>query len=378
MIKSILSVVLCLVSFLSNATTWYVRPGVYTTYGASFPNPTAGVYGTQNGTSYANAWNGITSIVWGGAGVNTGDTIYVCGIHEYRKLSGEPSGFSGTTTIGVSGITIRMDYAPDPGTMFGGRLDTTANGFVPFQNGVFSHKVPDSNPQSLDLFYLSGSTITRLPQQTNTSWNGPGTYFLNNTNYVKLPGGVTPTVNNVASEVYGWGFDLNRKSNIVFQACTFRGIAPIRSTGTGIRYAIPDYAGGFIGEKWITFRSCVMLDYQGFSLYPGHDNWTFDSCEMGRCPYGLYSLIDNQVRGPNSITVTNCFIHDVDTAEYPDIDGHAIGVQGGSGHLIVGNQTLRTTKAMESPPAAKTKSGYLTTRLSIHGWVFGLLPPLDL
>jgi len=78
-------------------TTWYVREDA--THG-----------GTNTGTSYANAWQGWTAIVWGGAGVVAGDTLYLCGNHA-RNL----------TTIGAHGgtsalpVTIRGDYAGDPG-----------------------------------------------------------------------------------------------------------------------------------------------------------------------------------------------------------------------------------------------------------------------
>ena len=42
-------------------TIWYVRPESFAT-------------GDDDGTSYANAWQGIGNIVWGGAGVDVGLT----------------------------------------------------------------------------------------------------------------------------------------------------------------------------------------------------------------------------------------------------------------------------------------------------------------
>ncbi len=81
-------------------TTWYVRPD--TSHSA-----------TRNGTSYATAWGGWSSVVWSSLGVKAGDTLYVCGTH----------GSSSQLNIGYHGSTantrlvIRGDYAPDPGSL---------------------------------------------------------------------------------------------------------------------------------------------------------------------------------------------------------------------------------------------------------------------
>lgn len=84
------------------ASNWYVRP-----------HRTA-VYGSNNGTTYNDAWNGPTNIVWGGAGVLAGDTIWVCGIFGSAG-SGWDSYSYAKMTVGTAGITIRgdADNAPD-------------------------------------------------------------------------------------------------------------------------------------------------------------------------------------------------------------------------------------------------------------------------
>ncbi|MFZ2054369.1 MAG: hypothetical protein WAU81_09240, partial [Candidatus Aminicenantales bacterium] len=47
----------------SESADWYVRPA-------------GGSYGTENGTSYANAWDGLLRVVWGPGGVQAGDTLW--------------------------------------------------------------------------------------------------------------------------------------------------------------------------------------------------------------------------------------------------------------------------------------------------------------
>jgi hypothetical protein len=105
------------------AATWFVRP-----------RGKNRVYGKQDGTSYADAFNGlavwnndtgsIPGVIWGPGGVEAGDTLYICGRHQ---LDANESGFAdrGYIYIGASGystdfpITLRGDYTQDPGTVVG-------------------------------------------------------------------------------------------------------------------------------------------------------------------------------------------------------------------------------------------------------------------
>lgn len=80
--------------------TWYVRPS------------TGGTYGTEDGSSYENAWNGFDSIVWddtsGTSGITRGDTLYVTGTHN-ETLTVSASGADGYP------INIRGDYSLEAG-----------------------------------------------------------------------------------------------------------------------------------------------------------------------------------------------------------------------------------------------------------------------
>lgn len=72
-----------------------------------FVRPNTSHSGTRNGLAYASAWGGWTEIVWGASGVNTGDTLYVCGAHSYTAVI-EP---------GAAGVTIRGDNASEAGSI---------------------------------------------------------------------------------------------------------------------------------------------------------------------------------------------------------------------------------------------------------------------
>ena len=90
---------------------------------AWYARPAGTAYGRGDGKSYDDAWSGIQNIVWGESGVEAGDDLYICGVHvcqssltnEWRTIEYiQASGFSEEYPI-----TIRMDYAGDPGTCGG-------------------------------------------------------------------------------------------------------------------------------------------------------------------------------------------------------------------------------------------------------------------
>jgi hypothetical protein len=82
------------------------RGGKFTVIESSefFVRPSGGSYGDEDGTSYANAWDGFTNIDWDAV---SGGTLYVCGTHTE------------TLTLGADNVTIRGDYAGDAGVIDG-------------------------------------------------------------------------------------------------------------------------------------------------------------------------------------------------------------------------------------------------------------------
>ncbi len=104
-------------------STWYVRP-----------RNESMTYGTEDGTSYENAFNGLVNwdndrgaspgIVWGPDGVEAGDTLYVCDRHEPDPSEG---GFTERVIIYIKAsghspdapVTIRGDHPQHPGTIVG-------------------------------------------------------------------------------------------------------------------------------------------------------------------------------------------------------------------------------------------------------------------
>lgn len=358
--------ILIIISCSAQAATWYVRPAVYTNWSATYPNaPIAqlGIYGLQDGTSYINAWNGLQSIVWGAGGVTSGDTLYICGSHLYWTTKTENPYSQAYVIVDplASGCTIRMDYATDPGQMFGGCLDFRSTFPVSWQ-GPDANGVYRTTNYYADYAYLNydinGTNYTRLTTTNVSSWTGGQGYWsrVTGTNYVKMLDGSAPTTNTLALNENGWRLALvPGLSNVTFIGCKF--------IASALYLLIPEYDPGMAplncGANHLTFRNCIWRDGGSIlewkkrmvAMETGHDYWTFDGCELYNGPAAIYTMLGNQdgtnqLRGIIGLVVTNCYIHDIDTLNYPSSDGHAVGAQGNCECRIVNNRIERTGQAI--------------------------------
>lgn len=347
-----LIIALSLLTFVGQSATWYVRPLVYSSWSGTTPIPTVGTYGNQDGTSYANAWNGLGSVVWGGGGVNSGDTLYVCGTHIMTyKLGVLPHVNNFIITVG-SGVTIRGDYPSDPAMVFGGCVDTVSS-YVwtgPDANGVYASAVQGSGNSSWALqFQITNNVPYRLKAATNTTWVGGlgECYFVaNSSNYVKTIDGSAPgSITLALSGPFGFFLTVtNGTSNTVFQSIHFV------DGGLGLTY--PD--ASFYGSTNITFTNCVFTDgacnlgNSYFHVRAGNDNWNILNCEIARTGEGIQADLNSETRGAWGWNVIGNYIHDVNTPEYPTAaDPHAIGVQGGSSWNVISNRTYNSGAAIE-------------------------------
>jgi parallel beta helix pectate lyase-like protein len=80
----------------------------------------SGNYGSGDGSSYANAWNGLESVKWDRLNVSgTSSTLWVCGTHKRRMQvpSADYGGAGFTSARRYDGLVIRGDYPGDPGVL---------------------------------------------------------------------------------------------------------------------------------------------------------------------------------------------------------------------------------------------------------------------
>ncbi len=131
------------------AATWYVRPAT-----------TTATYGTEDGTSYANAWNGFSNIKQGTGGVMPGDTLFLDGSATYdENLTWNTSGSSG------SPITIDGSYGGGSATIDG--QGTTTIGITENGNYVTLSHLKIINCTSSGV-YVNSNATTSLTFDTDT------------------------------------------------------------------------------------------------------------------------------------------------------------------------------------------------------------------
>lgn len=333
------------VSFTTRAAkTWYVRPGSFTTSQLSDATrqPDTGVYGDQDGSSYANAWNGFTSIVFGTDGVSPGDTLYVCGTHVHECITVNYISSQGIQLISESGIddncwiTIRMDYATDPGYVWKAYWDNRAavTWTGPDANGVYS---TTGLSYGVSAEYVDG-VYTKLHPQTATTWTDDLGHYYNGsgTRYVKLTDGSDPT-GKVLSPTNGYYFNLGRSSYVRFVGCNFRATVDVT------RY--DECNSNMPCSHHIQFTDCNLM-HCGIPLYNSNHDWTIDGCEISWNADAVYLIYQ---AGPiaHRLTVRGCHIHHIGRPDFPGTDEHAVGIQCGDDHLVEYNELNNCGSAIE-------------------------------
>lgn len=301
----------------AKATTWYVRPA-------------GGSYGSEDGTSYDNAWDGIEDIVWGS--VAAGDTVYICG-RQMRTLSGGSWCIRPDFTNGADDdhhTTIRGDYPGDPGTIwgYGTPASWTDNG-----DGTYKWQLTCS----------TGAGFIRDIQEDNTYSIMSRVYSLQDCNdtedtfyadafktghylYVHMPSEADPT-GRVWVPRTGYDLYLDEVSYVTF-----------KSLSIYITYQWIDSGDAESGApSYITFDGCYIYGCNDYWWGPcSHITWT--GCELENYSSGAIYAVewprDHSGACPSYFTIENCIIHDVRGTS----DSHAVGTQGVNHFTIQNNE----------------------------------------
>ena len=336
------------------AETWYVRPS-------------GGSYGSENGTSYANAWDGLKSIVFGPGGVEAGDTLYVCGTHEYTMTSGGALTEQALVRISESGysdqypITIRMDYAGDTGYVWGAFKDQRGGEDVWINYGGGIYYCDNIQYLQDGLFEdTAGPEEKDLQKMTSIASLVPGSYYDDGTGrvYVMLTDSSNPTGKIFESGQLGYRFDLDRANYIQFVNCNFRASTQEQDNKTTVVPAAPL-------ASHITWDGCsVKYGYQAFiSPTYGNDYWTIRNCDLQWGGAGVYSVTtslgDGTSAGADYLTVEYSYIAHMGRFQHYNGDAHAIGIQGGHNDLIQYN-------VMEDCGSAVTLYNYTNMEMKNH------------
>ncbi|KYK26816.1 hypothetical protein AYK26_04485 [Euryarchaeota archaeon SM23-78] len=220
---------LALLLFIPNlvfATDWYVRPP-------------GGDYGTEDGTDYDNAWDGLLNVVWGPGGVRGGDNLYICGLHVHEITNPYDNFVSQADIFPVSGnsenerIIIRGDCPGNPGIVWGAYRNMFSN-WTHIGGGVWNTSMTGNSDRVwyfqdvgvpnddsyivLNIVY----SLEELRAHPGGAYYSPD--FLGYSPfYVKLTDGSDPFGRVVFNE-WGYDFKLNGTSYISFINLKFYGV----------------------------------------------------------------------------------------------------------------------------------------------------------
>jgi len=315
--------ILLLTPGLASARDWYVRPA-------------GGNYGSENGSSYENAWDGLLNVVWGPGGVEPGDSLYVCGLHVhdmtdwgYVATQAEINPISGTDEN--NRVTIRGDCPNDNGIVW----NAYKFSYKPWVNeggGVWSITLPgcgftdnyfeDITPDSWKFLEPASS----LEECIST----PGSFYLNgscrgDTIYVHTSDGGDPT-NKVYGNRFGYHFNVRGKEYITFFNMTFY------NHGFSLSSSNP--------SSHLRWENCKFSIGES-RMFSWFDNCHYNeiiNCDISGAGNGIY-LISGTNNAPSNYLIKGNKIHDIGIRpSVQNSDAHCIGVQGGSNGIIEDNE----------------------------------------
>jgi hypothetical protein len=218
----------------SQGVSWYVRPS-------------GGSYGNEDGTSYDNAWDGFSNIVW--ASIQPGDTLYVAGTHNQEM------------TVGASGTAaLRIKIASliaDPATINGADIrntciNATNRTYLEFEDLTLIDAVDSC------LYLQNGNYIIRGVTASGASGVG-GQGFQNET------GTIATYYDCIGEGCIDDGMSLHVNANVTAYDCIFRNNSQgVNGISTSVFRA---YRCSFSGNSTSAFQPDSSADFQAFNCY---------------------------------------------------------------------------------------------------------------
>ena len=306
---------------------WYVRPA-------------GGSYGNEDGTSYANAWDGLLNVAWGEGGVQPGDTLWVCDLHihnmvnkDYVTTQADIPVISGTGES--TWITIRGDYPGDPGTVWGA-YGMGYEAWIDEGDGVWSISLPGN--QYPDWFFeditAASWKVLDKASSLDACRSTPGSHY----NASDYTGGTKLYIHcsdsgNPTGRIYAnrWGYDwkINGKHYIAF--LNLKMFCPYRFS----------WAGSGIVATHMKWEGCTLWYGEHSLICPLVDchYWEVKDCDLAWASNGIYNVNQTSDYGsPNNYVYSGNTIHEMGVRPVnQNSDAHAIGIQGGYDGIIEDN-----------------------------------------
>jgi len=325
------------------ASDWFVRP-------------TGGSYGSEDGTSYENAWNGLLSVVWGEGGVEAGDTLYVCDKHinTYdRSVSGlEYKWIPKTSGTSENYITIK-GHPDHPAIIWNPYIDGRTGGIRP-ENWT--------EPSVAGCFYQETGEYNKI-----YTYNGLYENIIDDTfdKYTKL-GSAEEVINSSESGVFyseDFGTSQSRIWLRPFNAGTFA--TNLYFSGFGGYYLQFGDGNNYIKYEDITFFIGTIEDtgiYHHYTIsnckfnflgslygyFPEDASYiTFENCEFTKAGNGIYVYWN--AGDTHHLYIQNCYFHDLGlpNMDDPSTDCHAVCMQNHEYLYVTGCRFERCGSAID-------------------------------
>ncbi|MEX0774571.1 MAG: LamG-like jellyroll fold domain-containing protein [Phycisphaeraceae bacterium] len=345
-----------LTEIAQSGTNWFVRPS-------------GGSYGNEDGTSYADAWDGLENIDW--QVILPGDNLYICGTHVRTVTSNTNIASQGWILPGASGtagnhVKIRGDWPSDPGIVWGAWKDNRPGGMKAANwvanwngnTGVYYNETAVYNKSNWQhglferingLSYEKYTWVSSVQAVIDSPQGGVfyAENFGTNQNRVWLrPFHTSDFADTIRwSGTCGWRLFLAENQSYV----TYRGLTVIASTinhedGAATAGPYHDY----------TFLNCKFFPLNAAYWYTpvNSNNITIDGCEIaftGNGMYVIWSLGSN-----HHFYVKNSYFHDIGNPWGGGVDGHALGIQNNEHFYFTNNHFERCSSAIDFHVGATT------------------------
>lgn len=346
---------------------WYVRPPT-----------TPGTYGTEDGSTFQNAWNdlrhngakgglglaaykaqanfekvapGDSVIVGGDWGLMQSDTLSLAGVNPQVRLI-KAKGLSDAYPIFVRFGTAQIPFKFYRFFRFTGNYAWVSEG-----NGVYSTTsfydsaglgIDEAGRPSININDPTSDTL--LYRGASAALTAPG-FFIDYTAkkmYVRMPDGLSPANKLwfLTGSVETFNLNLIGSKYLRLVGGEFYGTAPmLTSSGT---------------ENTNIYLQDLKIKYYpgafAFQIGDFTDNITFDNVELSFAPNGIYGTNTGDPatrRTGDFITVRNCYFHHIGVGAFTDGDSHAVGIQAGDGWVVEDNLFEYTGTAIEAWDSGK-------------------------
>jgi hypothetical protein len=374
-VKKTVSLFAVVVLFISDSVVaagndWYFHPRL------------DGPYGLNNGTTYNDAWYRDVDIKWGSGGIEAGDALYVCGMHDGgfqdRLIAVAASGSAGQPIIidgacpsqpGVdcTGVTGKTEVC-DPGEIFStgvritpnlwqGSLDTDGDGSpdVYFRTSVGQAAAIHNFEGDLAGNSVVPETIKRLdkfPCPLTAAAPGGSTCYDSDTLTVYYK----PSSDNVTNHVFYTGgaaiITINNQSHV--QVRNMR----LRNSATAIIDLVnADHIR--IENSDLKWAASVGIRVQADS-----DDGVIHNNRIDHTSNGIYLQSKTNADNNDRWNISHNVITNADQdGYYCNIDAHLIAVQGGIDHVIENNDV---SKGAGSAIGFFTGSGMELRRVTVR------------